>query len=158
FGGIEPEGLPAALRYYDCAGAVVVGSELLHYSFDKAMSLAGFGTRNLVRVPVDANHRLDVDALERSLADLRRSRQKVIAIVGVAGPTDCGSIDPLRRIARIASREGIHFHVDAAWGGPLLFSARRRGMLAGIELADTVTIDGHKQMHLPIGTSMLLLR
>src|SRR5262249_51373190 len=61
-------------------------------------------------------------------------------------------------MAQIARRSGIPFHVDAAWGAPLLFSAQHRHKLAGIARADSVTLDGHKQLYMPLGTSMLLLR
>jgi len=147
FEGVERAGLTEALQFYGSSEAVIVGSEFMHYSFEKAMSVAGFGTRSLMKLRADSNHRLDLDALERYLDESRRVQRTIIAIVGIAGTTDSGSIDPLTDIARIASRERIHFHVDAAWGGPLLFSHKRRRMLGGIELADTVTIDGHKLMH-----------
>jgi glutamate/tyrosine decarboxylase-like PLP-dependent enzyme len=76
----------------------------------------------------------------------------------VAGTTDSGAIDPLGEMADIARAAGVHFHVDAAWGGPALFSERHRGKLAGIDRADSVTIDGHKQLYLPMGIGMVMLR
>jgi glutamate decarboxylase len=76
----------------------------------------------------------------------------------VAASTDAGAIDPLEELAEVARESKAHFHVDAAWGGPLLFSEKHRGRLAGIERADSVTIDGHKQMYLPLGIGLLLLR
>jgi glutamate decarboxylase len=79
-------------------------------------------------------------------------------VVGVAGSTDAGAIDPLAEQAAVAHAAKVHFHVDAAWGGPLLFSEEHRGRLAGIERADSVTIDGHKQLYLPLGLGLLLLR
>jgi glutamate decarboxylase len=109
-------------------------------------------------LPVDERNRIDLHALQHSIAECDARRQRIIAVIGIAGSTDCGSVDPLSEIAEITQKAGIHFHVDAAWGAPLLFSRRHRCKLAGIELADSVTVDGHKQMYLPIGTSMLLLR
>ena len=82
----------------------------------------------------------------------------VLALVGVAGSTDFGPVDPLPELAAIARREQIHFHVDAAWGGPTLFSPRYQGLLTGREHPDTVTLDGHKQLLVPLGTGMLLCR
>jgi glutamate decarboxylase len=82
----------------------------------------------------------------------------VIAIVGVAGSTDAGAIDPLNEIADIADEANAHFHMDAAWGGPLLFSDEYRCRLAGIERADSVTIDGHKQLYLPLGIGLVLFQ
>lgn len=81
-----------------------------------------------------------------------------MAIVGIAGTTDCGSIDPLAEIGEIAREARAFFHVDAAWGGPMLFSPAHAPQLDGIAEADSVVIDGHKQMYVPVGTSMLLFR
>jgi glutamate decarboxylase len=158
FKGVANDGLAAALQYYRRDGAVIVGSALMHYSMEKAADLLGIGAGNLIRVPVDQRDRISLPALEDALSTCRSRNQHVIAIVGVAGSTDSGSIDPLSELADIASKNKCHFHVDAAWGGPLLFSERHRYKLAGIERADSVTIDGHKQMYLPTGIGMVLFR
>jgi putative pyridoxal-dependent aspartate 1-decarboxylase len=158
FLGVEKEGLLAALEYYGHRGAVVIGSSLMHYSFDKAADLLGIGTRNLIKLPTDGNYRIDLDALRREIDRCREKDLKIIAIVGIAGTTDTGSIDPLLEMARIAKDAKIHFHVDAAWGGPLIFSDRNRHKLSGIELADSVTIDGHKQLYLSMGIGMVMFR
>lgn len=158
FRGVEAEGLAAGLRHYGFERAVIVGSALMHYSIEKAASVLGIGLDNTVKVDVDNRARIDVRALQDVLKDCARRRWRVIAIVGIAGTTDSGSIDSLDRIGRIAEREGIHFHVDAAWGGPLLVSMRHHHKLKGIERASSVTIDAHKQFSVPIGVSALLLR
>ncbi|MGL5285955.1 MAG: aminotransferase class V-fold PLP-dependent enzyme [Aeromonas sp.] len=139
-------------------GMAVIGSRLMHYSFDKGMDLLGGGAHQVIRLPVDEHNRLQLAALEAELARCKAERIKVIALVGVAGTTDFGSIDPLPEMAAIAAREGVHFHVDAAWGGPTRFSPRYRSLLAGMDQADTVTLDGHKQLLIPLGTGMLLCR
>lgn len=148
----------AALRHYGREGAVVVGSAMMHYSFEKAAELLGIGTQGLIKVPVDARQRVDLDALRQTLDECRARRLHVIALVGVAGTTDAGSVDPLAELARIAAAEGVHFHVDAAWGGPVLFSRRHGARLAGIERADSVTIDAHKQLYLPVGMGLVMFR
>jgi putative pyridoxal-dependent aspartate 1-decarboxylase len=158
FAGVEEEGMLGALEHYHYDGAVVIGSDLMHYSIEKAASVLGLGASSVIKLPVDDRNRIDLRALEHSIAECDAHRQRIIAVIGIAGSTDCGSVDPLSEIAEITRKAGIHFHVDAAWGAPLLFSRRHRCKLAGIELADSVTVDGHKQMYLPIGTSMLLLR
>jgi glutamate decarboxylase len=158
FAGVEREGLLAALVQYGHAGAVVIGPESMHYSFTKAAGLLGIGERGLVRVPTDSRGRMDLAALRQSVAVCRRRGEHILAIVGVAGSTDAGAIDPLTEIADIAAEANAHFHVDAAWGGPLLFSEEHRWRLAGIERADSVTIDGHKQLYLPLGIGMVLFR
>lgn len=158
FRGVEREGLGAALQYYGYKGAVIAGSALMHYSFDKAAGLLGFGTEGILKIAPDSDNRIDLIRLRETLEECRRKKLRVIAIVGVAGTTDCGSVDPISEMAEIARECDAHFHVDAAWGGPCIFSERNRHKLAGIELADSVTIDCHKQMYLPLGIGMLLLR
>jgi putative pyridoxal-dependent aspartate 1-decarboxylase len=158
FLGIEKEGLSAALNFYGYKGAVVIGSELMHFSFDKAADLMGISTKNLIRVPVDSNNRINIPALRQAVADCREQNLHIIAIVGIAGTTDSGSVDPLEDIAEIAQENHIHFHVDAAWGGPIIFSRKHQHKLAGIEKADSVTIDGHKQLYLPMGIGMVFFR
>jgi glutamate decarboxylase len=158
FAGVEREGLLAALRHHGHADAVVIGPESMHYSFTKAVGLLGIGERGLIRVPTDYRGRMDLDALRESVAACRARGAHIIAVVGVAGSTDAGAIDPLNEIADIAEEANAHFHVDAAWGGPLLFSDEYRCRLAGIERADSVTIDGHKQLYLPLGIGLLLFR
>jgi len=158
FAGIEKEGLTAALKHYGYEGAVVIGSGLMHYSLEKAADLLGIGTRCLIRVATDKHNRIDIDALRRTVEDCRARRLHIIAMVGIAGTTDVGSIDPLEEMVKVAHEARVHFHVDAAWGGPLLFSRRHKHLLSGIEQADSVTIDGHKQMYLPLGVGVLVLR
>jgi glutamate decarboxylase len=158
FGGIEGEGLSAALRANRVERAVIIAPALSHYSIQKAASVLGVGEHGVVLVPADTNGRMSGDALRRYVVQCRDRNWKVFAIVAVAGSTDCGSIDALSEIAEVAEEFGIHFHVDAAWGFPLLFSSRHHGLLNGLARADSVTIDGHKQFYLPVGTSLLLLR
>ena len=81
-----------------------------------------------------------------------------LALVGIAGTTETGNVDPLEAMADFAAELGCHFHVDAAWGGPTLFSDRYRHLLTGIERADSVTIDAHKQLYVPMGAGMVLFK
>ncbi|MHC5763141.1 pyridoxal-dependent aspartate 1-decarboxylase PanP [Nostoc sp.] len=155
FLGIEKEGLAAALQFYGSKGAVIIGSELMHFSFDKAADLMGISTQGLIRIPVDCNNRVEIQAMRQAVTDCQKQDLHIIAIVGIAGTTDSGSVDPLEDIAEIAEKNNIHFHVDAAWGGPVIFSQKHRQKLAGIERADSVTIDGHKQLYLPMGIGMV---
>ena len=79
-------------------------------------------------------------------------------VVGTAGSTSAGLVDPLPEIAKIAGQSGIWFHVDAAWGGTALLSPRLRSLLAGIEQADSVTWDAHKWLSVPMGAGMFFCR
>lgn len=120
-----------ALAEQGYRGAVILGSRLMHYSFDKGMDLLGLGGRSVWRLDTDEHNRLSLAALEQALQQCREQKLKVLALVGVAGSTDFGSVDPLPELAAIARREQIHFHVDAAWGGPTLFSPRYQDCLRG---------------------------
>lgn len=158
FQGIEKEGAIAALNFYGYQGQVIIGSSLMHYSFDKTVDLMGLGSGGLIRIPADRHNRIDCDRLRETVAECQAKKQHIIAIVGIAGTTDSGGIDPLEEMAAIAREAKVHFHVDAAWGGPLIFSQQHRHKLAGIELADSVTIDAHKQLYAPMGIGMVMFR
>jgi putative pyridoxal-dependent aspartate 1-decarboxylase len=157
-GAAEHDGLAAALAAAGHRRAVVIGSSLMHYSLDKAADLLGIGRRQLIRLPADRAGRLSPERAAAAIADHRARGDVVLALVGIAGTTECGSIDPLTALARVAAQAGTALHVDAAWAGPLVLSERHRAKLAGIERADSVTIDGHKQLYLPMGLGVVLLR
>ena len=158
FAGIAEEGLAAALAHAGLAGVAVLVSKRGHYSLGKAADLLGFGKRQLVSIPVTSRHTVDLAALEREIAALKARRIGVLAVVGIAGATETGSVDPLNELADIAKEHGAHFHVDAAWGGPTLFSERHRHLLDGIRRADSVTLDAHKQLYVPVGAGMVVFK
>jgi glutamate decarboxylase len=158
FGGADAAGLPAALAHHGWRGAAVIGSAQMHYSFEKGMGLLGLGTDHLFRVATDARGSVDLGAMREAVERCRERGLLVLALVGVAGSTDSGSVDDLEGVAGLAAEAGAHFHVDAAWGGPTVFSDLHRPLLDGIERADTVTFDGHKQLYLPMGIGMVFLR
>lgn len=155
---VAREGFFPLLRQHDYAGAVIIGSELMHYSFEKAVDLMGLGTSALIKLPVDESHAVAPETVRRCIEDSLRRKQAIIAVIGIAGTTDSGAIDPLADLAGIAQEHDLHFHVDAAWGGAMSLSNDHKHLLEGIERADTVTIDGHKQMYTPMGIGFLLCR
>lgn len=158
FAGVEQDSLAAALQEYGARRALVIGSSLMHYSLRKAVGLLGLGERNLIGLKPTPQGRLDVDLLAKTIRERSAAGDRVMAIIGIAGTTETGAVDPLEELAALAKQTGIHLHIDAAWGGPTLFSARHAHLLAGIEQADSVVIDGHKQMWLPMGTGMLVFK
>lgn len=158
FAGVAEEGLYAALQGAGLEGLCVLVSRRGHYSLRKAADLLGLGQRQLISIPVTAEHTIDISALRAEIQALRARRIGIMAIVGVAGATETGSVDPLSELSELAREEGVHFHVDAAWGGPTLFSRRHRHLLAGIERADSVTLDAHKQLYVPVGAGMVVFR
>ena len=158
FNGVENEGLFNAMKHYGYEGLAILVSDRGHYSLKKAANILGIGQDSLVPVKTDDNNRLCTLALQEKIAELKQNNIKPFAIIGVAGTTETGNIDPIREIAEISQREGCHFHVDAAWGGATLMSNNHRHLLDGIELADSVTIDAHKQLYIPMGAGMVLFK
>jgi glutamate decarboxylase len=159
FEGIEKEGLAAAYRAYGVDRCVVLVSRLGHYSLRKAGGLLGIGNENVIAVDVDAHHRIDMNLLQSTARQLEaEGKTRILALIGIAGATETGTIDPLGDMSRLCRDHGIHFHIDAAWGGPTLVSEPYRHLLKGIELADSVTIDGHKQFYMPMSCGMVYFK
>lgn len=158
FSGVEKEGLFKAMKHYGYDGLAILVSERGHYSLNKAADVLGLGRDCLVSVKTDNQNKLCPNDLELKISDLKQRNIKPFAIVGVAGTTETGNIDPLEDIAQISQAHGCHFHVDAAWGGATLMSNNHRHLLKGIELADSVTIDAHKQLYIPMGAGMVLFK
>ena len=160
FAGIESEGVAAAYRAYDIDRCVILVSRRGHYSLKKAGGVLGIGNQNVIALDTDKKHRIDLAGLKRTIHRLKADNPKtcILAIVGIAGATETGTVDPLEKLARIARDNNAHFHVDAAWGGPTLFSKKYKDLLNGIQLADSVTIDGHKQFYMPMSCGMLYMK
>lgn len=159
FSGIEAEGISAAYRAYDIERSVILVSQLGHYSLWKIGGVLGIGNKNVLPIEVGSNNTINVDKLQSTIKMLQKHQKtKVLAVVGVAGATETGTIDPLPTMAEICAEQDIHFHVDAAWGGPTLLSDKYRHLLTGIEQADSVTIDGHKQFYMPMGCGMVYFK
>ena len=158
FAGIAKEGLFKALQHLKCDGLAVLVSRRAHYSMAKAIDLLGIGRDNLILVDTDDNSRIDMQSLRADYLKLQEQNIRPLAVVGIAGTTETGHVDPLEDLADFAAEKGCHFHVDAAWGGPTLFSETHRHLLKGVERADSVTIDAHKQLYVPMGAGMVLFK
>ncbi|MEW2158457.1 lysine decarboxylase DesA [Streptomyces sp. NPDC007189] len=133
-------------------------SEASHFSVRKSAKLLGLSAESVVSVPVDHDKRMHTVALARELERCRRDGLVPMAVVATAGTTDFGSIDPLPEIAALCAQYGVWLHVDAAYGCGLLASPTRRHLLAGIERADSVTVDYHKSFFQPVSSSAVLVR
>ncbi|GAJ72260.1 LOW QUALITY PROTEIN: glutamate decarboxylase [Vibrio sp. JCM 18904] len=159
FKGVEKE-LAFSMKHYGYDGLAVLVSERGHYSLKKAADVLGLGQEGLVAVKTDANNRIIVDDLKAKIVELEKQNIKPIAVIGVAGTTETGNVDPLPEIAEVCQAHGCHFHVDAAWGGgATLMSNHHRHLLKGVEMADSVTIDAHKQLYIPpMGAGMVLFK
>jgi len=142
----------------DLSKVKVFCSDSAHFSVQKNMALMGLGYQSVTLVKTDAFSRMDLEDLKAKLAQAKANGEQVMAIVATAGTTDAGAIDPLTEIAKLAAEQQIWMHVDAAWGGALLLSEKYRHLLDGLELADSVTLDFHKQYFQTISCGAFLLK
>ncbi|MFF8681808.1 lysine decarboxylase DesA [Streptomyces sp. NPDC015237] len=136
----------------------VFASEVSHFSVQKSAKLLGLGPDAVVSIPVDQDKRLHTVALARELERCAQDGLVPMAVVATSGTTDFGSIDPLPEIAALCEQYGVWMHVDAAYGCGLLASLKHRDRLAGIERADSVTVDYHKSFFQPVSSSAVLVR
>ncbi|WP_218354526.1 pyridoxal-dependent aspartate 1-decarboxylase PanP [Alteromonas lipotrueiana] len=157
FSGVAKAGLAAAYRHYDINNLGVICSKRGHYSLSKAVDALGLGREQLLTLPCPAQTLRPEDALKAGL-EYQQQGNKVLAIVGIGGTTETGHVDPLDELADVAKELGCWFHVDAAWGGATLFSSTNRTKLKGVHRADSVTMDAHKQMYVPMGAGMAIFR
>lgn len=137
----------------------VFTSQDSHYSIDKAVQVMGLGTNNIIKVPVDDIGRMKVDELERLMEESIRKGETPFFINATAGTTVLGAFDPIRQISRVAKKYKCWLHVDGSWGGGAIFSERVRqetNWFDGSELADTITMNPHKLLGVPLQCSMLL--
>ncbi len=136
-------------KYSDGDGTpTVFVSKRAHYSLKgKVANTCGIGSENVVEVDVDNNGRIDISDLEDKIIESIKKERKPIAVMATAGTTEQGAIDPLKAIGEIAKKYNLYYHVDAALGGAFLISPEMRSKFIGIDMADSVTIDGHKMFY-----------
>lgn len=137
---------------------VVYASDQAHSSIDKAVLTLGLGLDHLRRLPSDEHFRLDPRALERAIARDRERGLLPMAVVATAGTTSTTSVDPLEEVAKVARREGLWLHVDAAYAGCAAVCEELRPRLAGWERADSIVLNPHKWLFTPVDCSVLLVR
>lgn len=145
------------LRSLQAAPTIYLTGES-HHSFNKIAHMTGLGREGLRIVATDRELKMDLGDLSRRVAEDRRNGFAPFMIVGTAGTTAAGAIDPLRELAAFCQRENLWFHADAAWGGAAIISPVLRSHLAGIDLADSITCDAHKWFSVPMGAGMLFCR
>jgi len=136
----------------------VYTSEERHVSVDKAVDSVGLGRAALRALPTDAEFRMRLDALEAAIEDDLKRRVRPMCIVGIFGTTNTGAIDPIRELRRIADRESMWLHADAAYGGGMLVSNEHPLRDRGLALADSVTLDPHKWFYAPLDAGALLVK
>jgi aromatic-L-amino-acid decarboxylase len=139
------------------ASGTLYATARTHHSLIKAARIAGLPAAATRLVPTGPDLRMDLAVAEAMIRADRAAGWKPFLIIGNAGSTDTGTVDPLPGIAHLAARYGLWFHVDGAYGGAFQLTARGRDRLAGIERADSIVIDPHKGFSVPFGTGVLLV-
>jgi aromatic-L-amino-acid decarboxylase len=135
---------------------MVYASDQVHMSIPKALALLGLGHDSLRLLPTDEGYRLRVEDLAQALESDTRAGKRIIAIVASAGTVNTGAIDPLPQMAELAGRYGAWFHVDGAYGALAALAVPER--FAGLERADSVSLDPHKWLYQPVDCGCLLYR
>lgn len=148
--GVADPGLGPRLVAYTAASA--------HGCVAQAFAISGLGTQALRRVPVGADHRMDLAALRRQIAADRAAGWRPFLVVGTAGTVDTGAIDDLDALATLAARERMWFHVDGAFGALGQLSPEIAPLLRGIERADSIALDFHKWGQVPYDAGFILVR
>lgn len=129
-----------------------------HNGYNKLAHITGIGRQALRPVETDEQLRMDASDLSRKIAEDRKQGMVPFMVVGTAGTTATGVIDPLEKIGEVCKREGTWFHADAAWGGAAVLSPTLKHHLAGIEKADSITCDAHKWLSVAMGSGMFFCR
>ena len=148
----------AGLRARDIERAVVYRTDQVHHCVTKGLRVAGVGECVQRVIPVDARFRMDVERLNATMAEDAAAGLKPWLVIGTAGTTDTGAVDPLGDIASVAKARGAWFHCDAAYGGPFVLCEEGRRALAGIERSDSVVLDPHKGLYVPFGVGAIFVR
>lgn len=142
----------------DLSRARIYLSDQAHHSIEKAARVVGFPAAAVRHVPTGDGRRLDADAVASAVTADRAAGLEPALLVGNGGTTNAGTVDPLCDLADVAEQHGLWYHVDACYGGFFQLTGRGRARFAGIERADSVTLDPHKSLFLPYGTGALLVR
>jgi aromatic-L-amino-acid/L-tryptophan decarboxylase len=148
----------AGLRGEDFSKAVVYLTRQTHHCVDRALNMAGLRESPRRYLPMDENLRMKPEELKKAIREDRSTGKIPWLIVGSAGSTDTGAIDPLDEIGEIALKHQLWFHVDAAYGGFFILTDEGKQKLKGIAHADSVVLDPHKGLFLPYGTGALLVK
>jgi aromatic-L-amino-acid/L-tryptophan decarboxylase len=133
-------------------------SEEVHMSIAKAADILGFGRDQVRVIACDDRQRMRVDSLRQSIDRDLREGLRPFCVVGSAGTTNTGVVDPLADIADVAREFGIWFHVDGAYGAPGVLDERKKHLFTGLERADSVSLDPHKWLYVPVDAGCLLFR
>jgi aromatic-L-amino-acid decarboxylase len=129
-----------------------------HASLDKAMMLLGMGRNQIRKIAVGDDFRIDLEALERQVVEDRNDGYRPICVVGNAGTTNTGAVDPLEALAEFCAKQDLWFHVDAAYGGPAAGTQVAGELFRGLDRADSVVVNPHKWLYVPAEAACILVR
>ncbi len=133
-------------------------SEQAHSSLEKAAIVLGFGEENVVRIPADESFRMDVAKLKKAIDADRAEGFQPFAVVATVGTTSTASVDPVSAIADVCEQNEIWLHIDAAYGGPMAVLPEGRYVLDGADRADSIVMNPHKWLFVPLDFSTLYIR
>jgi glutamate/tyrosine decarboxylase-like PLP-dependent enzyme len=133
-------------------------SDETHHSILRAVLVTGLGMDSVVEIKTDIRGTIDVEQLLSQIENDKNKGLMPFMIVGTAGTTSAGSFDPLAKLADIARTEHCWFHVDAAWGGAAVLLPEYQEYFSGSSEADSITLDAHKWLSVPMGCGLFLSR
>ena len=137
---------------------VIYTSTQGHSCIQKAVELLGFGSDYLRKIPVDSDYRMDIAALEAQIAADRAAGLRPVCVAASAGTVNTGAVDPLDAIADLCERENLWFHIDGAYGGFGILAEQTAGLYKGIERADSLAVDPHKWLYMPVECGCAIVR
>jgi aromatic-L-amino-acid decarboxylase len=142
------------------AGApmTVYASDQIHLSVPKAADILGLGREQVRLVPSDENFRIDVRALRALIDSDIGAGLRPFCVVASAGTVSTGAVDPLSEVARVARERSLWFHVDGAYGALAASVRSKRELFAGLDEADSISLDPHKWLYAPLDCGCLIFR
>jgi aromatic-L-amino-acid/L-tryptophan decarboxylase len=150
---------PANQGLWNSGGKMTIyASDQIHMSISKAADILGFGREQVRIVPTDARFRINVRLLRERIETDLQNRLKPFCVVASAGTVNTGAVDPLTEVADVAQEFGLWFHIDGAYGAPGSVDERKRRLFVGLNRADSVSLDAHKWLYVPIDAGCLLFR
>jgi len=140
------------------APMTIYASDQVHMSIPKAADILGLGRAQVRLIPCDERFRMDLKALRQKIAADLEGGLKPFCVVGSAGTVNTGAVDPLGEIAEVAREFNLWFHIDGAYGALAALDETKRPLFRGLERADSVSLDPHKWLYVPIDSGCLLFR
>ncbi len=129
-----------------------------HSCMDKSIDSLGIGKNNLKKISINKNFRINVEELEEQIIKDKSNSLYPICVIGNAGTVNTGAVDPLDKLAEICKKYNLWFHVDAAYGGPAASTDIAKHLFKGLEHADSVALDPHKWLYVPIEAGCALVK